>query len=81
MDAILESNTKTMPPINLHVTQLEASIIKLSSIGVSSSEIAKKLGVSQQDIDNHKKRIRKKLNAKNDLQASFFAKTFGLIQN
>jgi len=70
-----------MPPINLHVTKFEASIIKLSSIGVSSTEIAKKLGVSSDEIDNHKKRIRKKLNAKNDLQASFFAKTFGLIQN
>lgn len=70
-----------MPPINLHVTKFEASILKLSSIGVSSLEIAKTLGVPQDEIENHKKRIRKKLNAKNDLQASFYAKTFGLIQN
>ena len=70
-----------MPPIYLHVTQFEKLIIKLSSIGVTSLEIAEKLCVSEDEILAHKKRIHKKLNAKNDLQASFLAKTFGLIQN
>ncbi len=70
-----------MPTVNLHITQFEKLILKLSSIGVSSLEIAEKLCVSEEEIDEHKRKIREKLNAKNDSQANFFAKTFGLIPN
>lgn len=70
-----------MPPINLHVTQFEKLILKLSSVGVTSTEIAEKLCVSVDKIDEHKRKIREKLHAKNDSQANFFARTFGLIPN
>jgi DNA-binding NarL/FixJ family response regulator len=70
-----------MPPINLQVTQFEKLILKLSSIGVTSHEIAEKLCVSEEEVNAHKKKIREKLHAKNDSQANFFAKTFGLIPN
>ncbi|WP_396189016.1 response regulator [Flavobacterium sp.] len=61
------------PNSSLFLTKREIEIIKLSCKEMITKEIANKLCVSPRTVDNHKKNIMKKTNAKNFIGVVLFA--------
>lgn len=57
----------------------EIEILHLCSIGLISKEIAEKLSLSINTINNHKQKIFKKLNASNITEAIYFCEILGLL--
>lgn len=55
------------------ISEREVSILGLLADGFSNTEIAEKLYISKMTVENHLKRIFKKLNAKNRTHAAVIA--------
>jgi len=61
------------------LTKREKEILKLMAMGLSSSEIAEELHISEMTATTHRKNIRNKLDAKNNYDITRFAQAFDLI--
>ncbi|SHJ99064.1 regulatory protein, luxR family [Tangfeifania diversioriginum] len=61
------------------LTNREKEILRYIAIGISTNAIAKKLGISDSTVKNHKTKILKKLNASTSAEAVFFASKQNLI--
>ncbi|MEG3640333.1 response regulator transcription factor [Magnetococcus sp. PR-3] len=61
------------------LTPRERQILKLVAEGYSSKEIARFLELSPRTVDNHRRHLMLKLNAKNALELSAYAHSAGII--
>ncbi|GAB1462682.1 response regulator transcription factor [Pedobacter sp.] len=61
------------------LTAREIEILKMMALGLSSTEIAKKLFIALTTVDTHRRNIRQKLNLKNNYDAVRFAQAFDLV--
>jgi DNA-binding CsgD family transcriptional regulator len=68
---------------NYHVfdtlTRQEREVLKFLALGMSSIEIADKLGISETTASTHRRNIKAKLRAKTTYDLSMFARAFDLI--
>ncbi|MGE5520457.1 MAG: helix-turn-helix domain-containing protein [Candidatus Dadabacteria bacterium] len=61
------------------LSKREAEILQLINEGLKSKEIAKKLFISKNTVDNHRKKLLEKLNAKNSSELIYLAKKKGIL--
>ncbi len=61
------------------LTVRETEILKMMALGLSSTEISKKLYIALTAVDTHRRNIRQKLNLKNNYDAVRFAQAFDLV--
>ena len=61
------------------LTKREKEILKLMAMGLSSTQMAKKLHISQMTAATHRRNIKNKLQAKNNYDITKFAQAFDLI--
>lgn len=74
-EAPLEPNSELVSSI----TQREMEILQLIAMGLTSSEIAKKLFISKNTVETHRKNLLGKLNVKNTAALLKFAYQNGLV--
>jgi DNA-binding NarL/FixJ family response regulator len=64
---------ETQTKIKQNITERESEILKYLCKGLSNSEIAEKLFVSQRTVDNHRANLLAKFESKNSIQLVIFA--------
>ncbi len=74
----LASNTQEPPNADTHLTVRELEILRLVAGGLSNSEIADELTVSENTVKSHVKNILGKLHMKNRSQAAGYGGKLGL---
>lgn len=74
-EAPVEPNSELVSSI----TQREMEILQLIAMGLTSSEIAKKLFISKNTVETHRKNLLGKLNVKNTAALLKFAYQNGLV--
>ena len=75
-----ESNfTRAHAHIFNSLTKREKEILKLMAMGFTSSEMAKKLHISEMTASTHRRNVKNKLQAQNNYDIARFARAFDLI--
>jgi DNA-binding NarL/FixJ family response regulator len=67
------------PTINTGLTERELEVLKLTSRGLSNSEIASKLSISEGTVKNHVSNILSRLGLRDRIQAIIYARENGLV--
>ena len=62
------------------MTEREVEVLTLLATGLKNPAIAKRLGISRATVQNHRSRIRSKLNIKNQSDYIRFGLAYDLIQ-
>jgi DNA-binding CsgD family transcriptional regulator len=61
------------------LTKRETEILKWIAKGLTNEAISKKLFISEETVETHRKNIKRKLNCKTTIDCSRFAAAFDLI--
>uniref|UniRef100_A0ABX1PUV7 HTH luxR-type domain-containing protein n=1 Tax=Aromatoleum anaerobium TaxID=182180 RepID=A0ABX1PUV7_9RHOO len=69
----------TPPPLPNPLTSRESSLLRLVVDGRANKEIARLLGISENTVESHLRRINQKLNTHNRTQAIARAREIGLL--
>jgi DNA-binding NarL/FixJ family response regulator len=68
-----------MPSSDKLLTDRETEVLKLISQGLDSHDIAERLFISVNTVNNHRQKILSKTRTKNATQALLYAKKVGII--
>jgi DNA-binding CsgD family transcriptional regulator len=81
VNRLLEENNflRANKHIFASLTKREKEILRSMALGESSSAIAEKLYISEDTINTHRRKVRKKLNVSNNYEITQFAQAFDLI--